>query len=172
VRAWNRSLRIAVAVLTAAVLSGCADASWQSVRRHDTVASYHKYLRDNPSSSHAPEAKERIAFLRVKAVPTVAAFEEFQAEHPRSDYLDELRSLVEPLYFENARWENTPEAYREFLNRYPEGDLSRRALGNLVYVEQVRSTPADRSICLPVAGSRRMPRPDSLNAASASPSSR
>jgi hypothetical protein len=122
----------------AVLLAACADRSWHAVRERDTVSGYSKFLRSDPDSPHAEEARMRIEFLRVRAEHSVKTFEEFQRQYPDSPWLDELREEVEPLYFEQARLANTPDAYREFLAAFPDGALSRRALGNLVYIQEVR----------------------------------
>ncbi len=127
--------------LLAIVTLGCAETSWEGTLTRNTVASYNKFLRDHPNSSMVPEAKERIEFLRVKALPRIDAFETFAREYPNSSLLPELRVYVEPLYFKQARSANTAEAYGAFLARYPDGKLTSTARGNLVYVESVRDRP-------------------------------
>lgn len=128
--------------LGGSLLFGCADSSWEGARRKDTVGSYHQFLRDHPASRYAPEARERLAFLRVKNLPTLEAFEEFESVYPRSPLTAELRVVVEPLFFAQAREANTPEAYGEFLARYPNGELTAKARGNLEYTRAVRTTPS------------------------------
>ena len=127
-------------VLTAVSLLAlaCADASWEATRRADTVASYHQFLRDNPKASQVVQAEERIEFLRVQNRPSVEAFLRFEEAYRDSPWLWELAAVVEPHFFEKAHAENTPESYREFLQRYPDGALSRRARGNLEYVAEVQ----------------------------------
>jgi hypothetical protein len=119
----------------------CADAAWQAVRARDEERSYNQYLRSNPDSPHAAEARERLEFLRVRGMKNTEAFEAFAAKYPRSPWLDELRTAMEPLYFDRARAQNTPQAYRAFLASYPDGALAARAKGNLIYVEEIRGNP-------------------------------
>ncbi len=125
------------------LLTGCADTSWDEARRSDTVAAYHQFLRDHADSSYAAEAQERVDYLRVRTHQTIESFEAFEQGYPQSALLEELRAFVEPLYFEAARTANSIEAYQKFLRRYPSGEMSTRALGNLVYVETVRESPTD-----------------------------
>ncbi len=136
----------ALSALLSILALGCADTSWEAARRADTVAAYHQFLRDHPGSSRARDAQQRIAFLRVKARPTVSAFEQFEKEHPDSPLLAELSDLVEPLFLEAARSENTPEAYGAFLRRFAEGQHRARAEGNLAYVESVRDRPTPAAL--------------------------
>jgi hypothetical protein len=124
----------------------CADSSWEAARRADTVAAYHQFLRDNPDSGRKRDAEQRIAFLRVKVRPTVATFEAFEKEYPDSPMLAELSDLVEPLFLDAARSDNTVEAYREFLRRFPNGELRGRAEGNLAYVESVQQRPTPAAL--------------------------
>jgi hypothetical protein len=136
----------ALAALLSVLSLGCAVNSWDDARRADTVAAYHQFLRDHPGSSHTREAQERIAFLRVKARPTVAGFQEFEKEFPDSPLLAELAEIVEPLFLDAARSENTPEAYRRFLERFGDGSFRPRAEGNLEYVERVREQPSPTAL--------------------------
>jgi hypothetical protein len=126
-------------VLPFAVLGivGCVGTTWESTRKDDTVAAYHRFLRANPDSGHAQEARERLEYLRLKTHPTLASFEEFESSFPGSPLVDDLRVRVEPLYFEQARVDNSAEAYREFLRNYPNGALTERARGNLAYRSRV-----------------------------------
>ncbi len=147
-RATNRVFLQVAGLLTlvAALVAGCASSSWDGVRRKDTVGSYHQFLRDHPSSRHAAEARERLAFLRVKNLPTLEAFEEFESVYPDSSLTAELREIVEPLFFELARETNEPEAYRDFLRRYPNGHMTAKARGNLAYVAQIREAPTPAAL--------------------------
>jgi hypothetical protein len=139
--------RSAPLALVVSLLSlGCADSSWEAARQADTVAAYHQFLRDNPGSGRATEAEQRIAFLRVKARPGIAAFEEFERKFAGSSLVAELEPIVEPLYLDAARVENTPEAYRRFLSRFPGGTLHARARGDLYYVESVGGTPTAKTL--------------------------
>jgi outer membrane protein assembly factor BamD (BamD/ComL family) len=121
---------------------GCADTSWEATRRKDTVAAYHQFLRDNPHSPKATNAEEQIAYLRVQAIPKIAAFEEFAAKYPESAHLAELREHLEPHYFERARAANSKASYQAFLARYPSSTLTPKAMGNLVYIDSVQDDPS------------------------------
>src|SRR4029077_9241011 len=68
---------------------------------------------------------------------TRESFEEFERQHPNSELLPELRVLIEPLYFAEARSVNTAAAYDAFLRLYPNGALTARAQGNRAYVAEV-----------------------------------
>jgi hypothetical protein len=118
----------------------CADAAWLSVRERDSERDYNQYLRSNPDSPHAEEARQRLDYLRVRSTKKTAAFEAFAAKYPQSPWLEDLRTDMEPVYFSAARSANTPEAYRAFMASYPAGTLTARAAGNLVYVEQIRGS--------------------------------
>jgi hypothetical protein len=140
-KTWIR-ISGALAGAVVALSLGCAGTSWEGARSEDTVAGYHRFLRDNPQSSHVEDAEERIAYLRLIKRSTIPAFEEFEANHPESALLDELRQRLEQIYFERAREINSPEAYRAFLERYPSGMLTARARGNLVYVSRLNTFPS------------------------------
>ncbi len=132
---------LGLAALVALVSSACADSSWQATRARDDVPAYHKYLRKNPDSPNSEVARQRIAFLRVQTHKSLTGYEAFVSKYPQSPWLEELRLEMEPLYFQEARESNTPEAYRAFLSSYPDGTLAERARGNLQWVEAVRRAP-------------------------------
>lgn len=131
---------VAMAIVTL-VATGCADSSWEGARRRDTVAAYQRFLRENPGSRLDVRAHERIAYLRVISQQSVDAVETFAAEFPKSKLLGELRVALEPSYFERARHENTSRSYRKFLDIYPNGELGKKAKGNLIYIEVVNKNP-------------------------------
>ena len=134
--------RVVATLALAAWALGCAAASWEGARQANTVAAYSRYLRDNPKSAHAAEAQERIDALRVLAHQTIEAHEKFIETYPQSELLLELKAAMEPLYFTRARNQNTPTAYHAFLAQYPDGQLARRANGDLAYVEMIENHPS------------------------------
>ncbi len=139
----RRSFRLAgwlVIALAVAAVPACTG-TWRSARRSDTVASYHRYLQSHPDGSHARDASEHLEFLRVKAHPTVVRFETFESTYSGSSLLPELRKMLEPLYFDQARARNSAVSYAGFVERYPKGRFSERAFGNRVYLEQVKADP-------------------------------
>jgi hypothetical protein len=138
--------RRAAGVLTAILVAGltsCVETSWEAARKLDTVGAYNQFIRDNPSSSRLTDARERMAYVRVKTYQTIEVYEEFRRQHPKSDLTAELHALVEPLYFERARARNSTEAYDEFLASYPNATLSKRARGNRAYVTDVLADPTN-----------------------------
>jgi hypothetical protein len=131
--------RVLAALALSAWALGCADATWEGAKQANTVAGYSRFLRDNPDSQHAREAEEHIAALRVLAHQTIEAHEKFIETYPQSALLPDLHRAMEPLYFARARGANTAKAYQEFLAQYPDGELSRRATGDLAYVQMLES---------------------------------
>jgi len=129
--------RVLAALALTAWALGCADATWEGAKQANTVAGYSRFLRDNPQSEHAREAEEHIAALRVLAHQTIEAHEKFIETYPQSALLPELHRAMEPLYFARARAANTAEAYQAFLAQYPDGELARRANGDLAYVQML-----------------------------------
>jgi hypothetical protein len=130
----GRNTAVALA-LAATSLLGCAGMAWRDARRADTIAAYHDFLRDFPTSPYSDEARARIDLSRIKRHPTRAGVETFRARYSTPDLIAELDPLVEDLLFEHARAIGTPAAYRAFLERYPSGALTSRAEGNLAYLE-------------------------------------
>jgi len=143
----GRFVRVLCALaLVATTTLGCADASWEGTQRANTVAAYSRFLRDNPESQHAGDAEQRIAFLRVMSHQTIEAYDQFVQAHPQSPLTSDLKSAMEPLFFERARSANTMAGYQRFLADYPAGELARRAKGNLAYVEMSAAEPSVASL--------------------------
>jgi hypothetical protein len=136
----------ALVPLALVVLSGCVTLSWHDAREMDTVAAYHRFLRDHPESGYAEEARERLEYHRVKVHPTIPSFDGFEERYPNSEMLPELKAFVEPLYFERARDLNSPKAYDHFLRNYPNGQYTSRARGNLIYLTKIRAYPSPRQL--------------------------
>ena len=132
----------AVALAFALGALGCADATWEGAKSANTVASYSRFLRDNPTSEHAKECEEHIAALRVLAHQTIEGHQKFIETYPQSALLPDLQRAMEPLYFQRARGENTAQAYQTFLTEYPDGELSRRAHGDMAYVNMLETNPS------------------------------
>ena len=68
--------------LTLVALTGCVSLSWHQARDMDTVAAYHRFLREHSDSGHAEEARERLEYHRIQVHPTVVSFEGFQDRYP------------------------------------------------------------------------------------------
>jgi hypothetical protein len=143
VRTTTSGIRRVLGTLALALWAlGCAEATWEGAKQANTVASYSRFLRDNPDSAHAREAEEHIGALRVLAHQTIEAHEKFVEAYPQSALLPELRAAMEPLYFARARTANTAASYQGFLTQYPDGQLARRAAGDLAYVQMLETHPS------------------------------
>ena len=118
------------------LITGCVGGAFDQARHKDTAAAYHRFVRENPDSKYADEARQRLAFARIRSKPSAQAWDEFVAKWPASPLLPQLRRLVGEKVFERARARGTAEAYRDFLEQFSEGPLANRARGNLVYMEE------------------------------------
>lgn len=132
---WNRPLCPALVAAVAVSALACAGGDWKAARAEDTASAYHQFLRAHPRSSHAREARERIALVRARSKPTPEAYRAFLEEFPDSPHLEELRAAVEEALFLRARAAGNVEAYREFLSEFPDGAYAARAAGNAEYLE-------------------------------------
>lgn len=127
--------RLVPVLVLVLLVAGCAGRAWRAALDEDTAAAYHRYLREHPGSGHADEAKARLAFVRVRQNPTPEAFRSFEKEHAGSPLVDELRPLVEDVFFDRARARGSAEGYRAFLADFPSGRHAARAAGNAAYLE-------------------------------------
>jgi hypothetical protein len=105
------------------------------VRAEDTAAAYHGFLREHPDSDRAPEARARLALVRLRSKPTAEGYDAFRAEFPDAAYLPELRSIAERSVFERARAVGSADAYRAFLADFEGGEFAERARGNAEFLE-------------------------------------
>ena len=105
------------------------------MRAEDTAAAYHRFLRDHPDSDQAPEARARLALVRLRSKPTAEGYDAFRAEFPDAAYLPELQAIAERSVFERARAVGTAEAYRAFLADFDGGEFAERARGNAEFLE-------------------------------------
>ncbi len=131
-----RSRLVLVVFLVCLVLPACVGRHWQRARNEDTVAAYHRFLRDHGDSRYGALARERLAFARVRNKPSAEAFERFREQFPDSELVSELRPVVEESFFAVARSRGSAAAYREFLEAFPDGVHAARARGNAVYLEE------------------------------------
>ena len=121
--------------LATLALLGCAGGAWKQALTTDTSQAYHQFIRKHPGSENVADAKERIAFHKVKRRPSLQRFESFRREYPESALLEDLRPLIEGLAFDAARAGGTAASYRAFAEDFPGGVFARRAEGNAVYLE-------------------------------------
>jgi hypothetical protein len=124
-----------LAAVLALSLVGCAGSAWRHARSEDTIAAYHRFLKEFPDSRFSDLARARLELSRLKMNPTLPAIEAFREKFAQPDLLAELDPFVEGLLFRRARAVGTPEAYRRFLEQFPNSTFSARAQGNLVYLE-------------------------------------
>lgn len=127
-----RSFRLSLVL--ALTLAGCATQSWDKVRAQDETHVYRRFLAEHPTSSHAAEAKERLAVLQLERDPTSEALARFRTEHPDSQATGDLSRRLEVRAFEAARSEATLAAYDRFLATFPSGASAARATGNATYL--------------------------------------
>jgi hypothetical protein len=125
----------ALALAFAISLPGCAGTAWRHARSEDTITAYHAFLKDHPDSRFSDQARARLELARIKKSPTRSSVEAFRARYSTPELSAELDPLVEDLFFQHARAVGTVEAYRSFVERYPDGSLTPRARGNLAYLE-------------------------------------
>ncbi len=125
-----------VALVPACLLAACLGGEWARVRTQDSPAAYLRFLREHPDSSHTATARERLAYLQLRARPDLAELDAFRRDFPESAHLAELGALVETTVFEAARRKGTDAAYEAYLARFPDGVHAARARGNAVYLRE------------------------------------
>ena len=131
------SLSLHLKFVLAFALVSCAGQGWDQVREQDTPAAYRRFLAEHPRSSHAMEARERVAVLQLERDPTPEALERFQREHPASAATPNLTKRLETRVFDAARSEGTAAAYDRFAASFPDGALAERARANAEYLRSI-----------------------------------
>ena len=97
-------MRTAILILASVlILPGCAGRAWRQAQEEDTVAAYHRFLRDNGGSAYADRARAHLEFARVRKKPTAKGFESFQKKYPNDPLVEKLRPHVEEPFFRAAR---------------------------------------------------------------------
>lgn len=115
-------------------LGGCAGKAWQQALEEDTPAAYYRFMREHGDSQYAAAARERLDFHKLYREPTLSGYASFQRRYPNSELLVRLHPALETPAFEAARAAGTAGAYRDFVERFPGGELAARAEGNAVFV--------------------------------------
>jgi hypothetical protein len=121
-------------VACASLVAGCAGSAWKQARKQDTIAAYHRFLRDHPESRYTDEARMRFEYHQLKRQPNAEGMRAFADKYPDSPLLADLRPLFEEHAFAAARAAGTAEAYEKFLGEFGEGALARRAEGNAAFL--------------------------------------
>jgi len=124
-----------IAIILFGLACASTDNHWQEARRQDTPGAYHRFLRANPDSPRAAEARERLDFTKLRKKPTAAGYAELRQKYPESPLLAEIRPIVEERVFAQARARGTVDGYRQFLAEFPDGPNAGRAKGNAEYLE-------------------------------------
>lgn len=112
--------------------------AWTDVEELQTVDQLREFIAENPGSSEASEARNRIAELEYQAAVesgTHYAFRLFLERHPESSKALDARRKLERLDFERASASGSIAELNAFLRRYPDGRLAgraRRARGELL----------------------------------------
>ena len=109
---------LALVLSTTSLALGCVGGAFDSARRADTAAAYHRLLREHPDSPYADEARQRLALARIQSKPGAEAWDEFVGQWPNSPLLSELRPVVEEAVFERARVRGSAQVYRGFLAQF------------------------------------------------------
>ncbi len=123
--------------------------AWTDVDELQTVDQLREFISDNPGSSEASKARNRIAELEYRAAvesETRYAFRLFLERHPESPRALDARRKLERLDFERASASGSVEALSAFLRRYPDGRLAgraRRARGELLCQRWLGCADAD-----------------------------
>jgi hypothetical protein len=129
----NRRIALLSVLLLLAV--ACAGRSWNAALREDTAAGYARFIRENPRSEYASEAKVRLAFVRARNKPSKKAWESFQKRFEGHSLVDELQPYMEEIFLDQARAVGSVESYEAFLAEFPNGPAAARARGNLAYLQ-------------------------------------
>ena len=131
---YRLPILVAVVLLVTSAV-GCMGGAWENTLAVDTPQAYHQFVRKYPDSEYVAEAKERIAFHKVKRRPTLQRYETFRKEYPESRLLVQLHPLIESQAFDAARAAGTVDAFRSFADSFAGGAFAARAEGNAVYLE-------------------------------------
>ena len=89
-------------LVLAVIVAGCATTQnrWQKTESTDTIEAYEDFLKENPESSYAEKAKQRIRELRyTQAVKenTMPSYQKFMEDYPEGKFTDDVLSRLNKL---------------------------------------------------------------------------
>ena len=102
---------------------------WEECVSKRQINDLRKYIDDYPDGSHYEEAKEMLASLveekgtweQVSASRDEEVLRVFIRNNPNSLHLEEARELLDNVVWENVTRQNTKEAYKRYIEEFPQG---------------------------------------------------
>lgn len=141
-------LRHFVVVTVLLLSTGCARHTFEAAQRDDTIDSYKKFIRENPTDPYVEPAGARLAELEFEAAKKAhdaLAYKRFIEEFPDSSQASSARSLLEGLRFNAAMERGSISALKQFLSDHPEGAHAGDARAKLGELELAQASSAKDS---------------------------
>lgn len=107
---------------------GCTD-PYAEAQKTDSIASYEKYLEENPSGAYQLQASTRLEELmlqKAKDSQDLADFDAYLERFPDGTKHEKALEARESVLFAWAGTTDTPESWQQFLDEYPRADRARK----------------------------------------------
>ena len=134
------------------LLASCAD-PFATAQEQDDIASYEKFLTDNPSSRYKIQAETRLEELyleKARADKSLASYDEVLKKFPKGALHEKTIEERREFMFGWADETDTPESWQAFLDEYPTGNRklkqkARTRLRMATHRDKIEIGPVDMS---------------------------
>ena len=108
-----------------------AKADFQNSNSNNTIASYKKFIKENPNSSQVKEAWKNIyklVYKEANSKNTVTSYKKFTNEYPKAPQVKEAWQNIYKLEFALVKKENNIVGYEWFIKTYPNAPQVKEAI--------------------------------------------
>ncbi len=129
---------------------------WELAQRENSIDSYLAYMDEHPQGTYVAEAQQKMYSLKsneaeawenLRVSENAIEFTTFLETYPQSPYERMVKNRFDSLTWESSLKDNSPQAYRDYLNMSNSGEISGQYIGEaqkrLSMLEQ--TTPIDES---------------------------
>ena len=119
--------QLLIITIISGILSGCSSSeeqkAWEEGSATNNMESYEQYLSEFPDGKHADAAHDsiqKILWVRASENPAdlLQITDQYIKSYPGGAYIRDFEELV----YEQAKEENTVQAFEDYLQRFPEGE--------------------------------------------------
>ena len=128
-------LLISLSILVILISSCNKGQNWDATKLENTVSAYEEFLANYPETGHKDSVLlliRELDWLFAKNANSMGALDSFQIKHPENEeYIDSVKNLKDDLVYDEVLSKNTIDAYRKFMEDYPENRNRYEANGKI-----------------------------------------